>query len=80
MVKLDVPEKNLQNVDRTLQSKVTTESHFWPLSPLLQCKVLTRTDLWVYNSNFFVFHFLTKLPTLDTWEGVKSKTTFLGHT
>ena len=48
MVKWGVPEKILQNavqtrwslVNRTLQSKVMTKSHFWLISPcILPCKI-----------------------------------------
>ena len=46
MVKWGIPDKTLQSavqtgwpcVNRTPKSKFMTKSHFWPISPLLQCK------------------------------------------
>ena len=78
MVKWGIPEKILQNavqmrwclVNMTLLSKVMTKSHFWPDRPIV-IKVVAGADLWVFNAETILCHFLTKLHPFSAYEGRK---------
>ena len=70
-------------VNRTLQSKVMTKSHFWPDRPLhcnynYNFKVVARTDLWVYNAENLCVSFFNQVAYIFHLRGGKIKKVYFG--
>ena len=63
---------HFRRVKRTLQSKVTTKSHFWPDRPIVTMKN------WVYNAENFCVSFFNQVASIFHLRGgeIKKKSFF----